>query len=315
MSQITYDYLVVALGLDVRFDLIPGLKERLGTGGVCSNYGPGNADYTWKTLSTLTEGNVLFTFPNAPIKCAGAPQKIMYLAHSHLTQRGVRDECDLQYHTALPSIFGVPKYAAALTQLAQDKKCKVALKSSLVEVRDKEAVFQDMETGEQSTQEFSMLHVGPPCAPSPVYAQSPLADPGGWVDTNKHTLQHNLYPNVFAIGDCNSCPTGKTAAKVAAESGVLEHNMRALLAGSTLSSSYNGYTSCPLTVGDNKLVLAEFGYDGAILETFPFNQAKPSRFSYFMKKDVMPGLYWHGLLRGLWKGPGLWRKILNLGRV
>ena len=71
-----------------------------------------------------------------------------------------------------------------------------------------------------------MLHVGPPCAPSPVYANSPLADAAGWVDVNKHTLQHNKFKNVFAIGDCNSCPTGKTAAKVAAESGVLYGNYK-----------------------------------------------------------------------------------------
>ena len=123
-----------------------------------------------------------------------------------------------------------------------------------------------------------MLHVGPPCAPLPVYATSPLADSAGWVDVNKHTLQHNKYENVFAIGDCNSCPTGKTAAKVAAESGVLYENIQKLMKGEKLSGSYNGYTSCPLTVGDNKLVLAEFGYDGAILETFPFNQANVSHF-------------------------------------
>ena len=119
-----------------------------------------------------------------------------------------------------------------------------------------------------------MLHVGPPCAPSPVYATSPLADSAGWVDVNKHTLQHNTYKNVFGIGDCNSCPTGKTAAKVAAESGVLYGNVRRLMRGKELKKSYDGYTSCPLTVGNEKLVLAEFGYDGAILETFPFNQAK-----------------------------------------
>lgn len=119
-----------------------------------------------------------------------------------------------------------------------------------------------------------MLHVGPPCAPSPVYASSPLADSAGWVDVNKHTLQHNKYHNVFAIGDCNSCPTGKTAAKVAAESGVIYENLRRLMKKQPLRESYDGYTSCPLTVGNDKLVLAEFGYDGAILETFPFNQAK-----------------------------------------
>ena len=142
-----------------------------------------------------------------------------------------------------------------------------------------------------------MLHVGPPCAPSPVYAESPLADAAGWVNVDKHSLQHVTYPNVFAIGDCNSAPTGKTAAKVAAESGVLYTNMLSVLRGGALQAQYDGYTSCPLTVGDGKLVLAEFGYDGKILETFRGDQAVPSRINYWLKKEVMPALYWHGLIR------------------
>ena len=122
-----------------------------------------------------------------------------------------------------------------------------------------------------------MLHVGPPCAPLSVYADSPLADSTGWVDVNKQTLQHPVYSNVFAIGDCNNCPTGKTAAKVGAEAGVLYKNIKMLMAGKSLDSHYNGYTSCPLPVGDNKLILAEFGYGLEIMETFPFvNQAKVS---------------------------------------
>lgn len=32
---------------------------------------------------------------------------------------------------------------------------------------------------------------------------------------------------------------------------------------------YDGYTSCPILIGDNKLVLAEFKYNGVVCETFP----------------------------------------------
>ena len=120
-----------------------------------------------------------------------------------------------------------------------------------------------------------MLHVGPPCAPLPVCAGSLLADAAGWIDVHKHSLQHTKYSNVFAIGDCNNCPTGKTAAKVAAEAGVLYRNIKLLMSGQSLDAQYDGYTSCPLTVGDDRLILAEFGYDLEIMETFPLvNQAK-----------------------------------------
>ena len=114
----------------------------------------------------------------------------------------MRDKCTLTYHTALPAIFGIPKYAAALSAVAKEKGCGVETRSHLVEVRgdSKEAVFENLDSGEVTTEKFDMLHVGPPCAPNPAYAESPLADAAGWVDVNKHTLQHNTYPNVFAIG-------------------------------------------------------------------------------------------------------------------
>ncbi len=35
-----------------------------------------------------------------------------------------------------------------------------------------------------------------------------------------------------------------------------------------LPGKYEGYSSCPLFVGNNELMLAEFKYDGVIDETF-----------------------------------------------
>ena len=61
-----------------------------------------------------------------------------------------------------------------------------------------------------------MLHVTPPqSAPECLRTNAPgLTDASGFVEVNKETLQHVKYPNVFALGDCSSVPTSKTAAAV-----------------------------------------------------------------------------------------------------
>jgi sulfide:quinone oxidoreductase len=60
-------------------------------------------------------------------------------------------------------------------------------------------------------------------------------------------------------------------------------------------------------------MLAEFGYEGKILETFPISQDKPRRTMFLLKAFIMPHLYWRMLLKGMWHGPGIFRKIMRLG--
>ena len=90
-TTVTYDQLVVALGIQLDWGKIKGLDGHLGKDGVVSNYDYDVVDRTWAALSSFTGGNALFTFPSTPVKCAGAPQKIMYLADDHLpAQRRAR---------------------------------------------------------------------------------------------------------------------------------------------------------------------------------------------------------------------------------
>ena len=65
---------------------IKGLPEAFETPGVCSNYHPEYVKKTWPTAQSFKEGNAVFTFPATPIKCAGAPQKIMYITDYNFRQ-------------------------------------------------------------------------------------------------------------------------------------------------------------------------------------------------------------------------------------
>lgn len=306
--EVEYEYLVVAPGLQIDWDKIDGLPEALGKNGVCSNYSYDTVESTWQNIRGFTGGNAIFTFPPPPIKCAGAPQKIMYLAEDYFRKQGLRDKSNVIYYCATPSIFSAPHYAEALNrQVVGPRNIDVRYKHNLVAIRGeaKEAVFRNTESGEEVVQSYDMIHVVPPMSAPDFVKQSPLANEAGWVDVNKETLQHSRFSNVFGIGDASSLPTSKTAAAVRAQAPVLEANLSAVMRGQQPEARYDGYTSCPLVTGYGKLILAEFDYDLKPCETFPFDQSKERWSMYQLKRYVLPVIYWKGLLRGYqWPRPG-----------
>ncbi|KAA0146840.1 hypothetical protein FNF29_07816 [Cafeteria roenbergensis] len=313
---VSYDFLVVAAGIDSKWDAIKGLPEALAANnGVSSNYSPTSVENTWKNIQALERGDALFTFPSTPIKCAGAPQKIMYLASEHFAKHG--RPVNVEYFNALGKMFAVDKYAKELSGICDERSITRHFFHNLVEVDavSKQATFAKLAdgapTGETVTRSFDMLHATPPMGPIKALADSPLANSAGWIDVNQETLQHTRYPNVFSLGDCSSIPTSKTAAAVAGQNGVLKANLRSVMTGMDPTQKYDGYTSCPLVTGRNSLILAEFsGFTGQPLETFPFDQGKPSAFGYWLKAEAMPTLYWEFLLKDRWHGVAKYRKAL-----
>ncbi|XP_026711899.1 sulfide:quinone oxidoreductase, mitochondrial isoform X2 [Athene cunicularia] len=214
-TKISYKYLIIALGISLHYEKIKGLPEGFHHPKIGSNYSVLTVEKTWKALQDFKEGNAIFTFPNTPVKCAGAPQKIMYLSEAYWRKTGRRSKANIMFNTSLGVIFGVKKYADALLEIIKERNITVNYKHNLVEVRaDKqEAVFENLDKpGVTEVHQYEMLHVTPPMGPPDVLINSPVSDAIGWVDVDKETLQHKKYPNVFGIGDCTNLPTSKTAA-------------------------------------------------------------------------------------------------------
>lgn len=318
-SQIKYEFLVMATGMQLDFHKVKGLPEALGMEGIGCNYSIHTVTDTFKAIKNFKGGNALFTLPNSPVKCQGAPQKIMYLAEEYFRQNNVRSEANVRYMTALPFMFAVAKYRKTLDKICSERNIDVNFRHNLIEINyaRKEATFDLLDESLQSTGtktlEFDMIHVTPPQGPIDALKGSPLSDAAGFVDINQYTMQHKTLPNVFALGDCSNAPISKTAAAIAGQSAVLRKNLMAIIGGQEPSAKYNGYTSCPLVTGHNKCVLAEFNYEAVPMETFPFDQSKERRTMYHLKADVMPEIYWHGLIKGYWGGPDIFRKVFHLG--
>lgn len=299
-NQIEYEYLVVAVGIQIFWNRIKGLAQSLGKDGVCSNYSYDSVEYTWQCIKHFRGGNALFTFPNTPVKCAGAPQKILYLAEDHFRRTGLRNQANLTFLSASPTIFAVKKYADSLTEIIRRREIEVAFKHNLVEVlpNTREAVFENLESGELVKRHYDLIHVTPPMGPPGVVSQSPLSDKAGWLDVDKHTLRHTRFSNVFALGDVTNCPTSRTGAAIRKQTPVLISNLLSSLDKKPLSGKYNGYSACPIVTGYGKLILAEFDYDGKPTETFPWDQSKERLSMYLFKKYMLPLFYWRGMMKG-----------------
>ncbi|MDJ0746810.1 MAG: FAD/NAD(P)-binding oxidoreductase [Xenococcaceae cyanobacterium MO_167.B27] len=301
-TQITYDYLVVCPGIQIDWHLISGLSETLGQNGVCSNYAYEQAPKTWEIIKNFSGGTAIFTYPNTPIKCAGAPQKIMYLADEAFRKQGVRNKSQILYCTAGGGIFGVPAYAKPLMEIVQRKDIQLKTLHNLKAIKadTKEAIFDVTtdNTVEEVVIKYDMIHVTPPMSAPDFIKNSPLANSAGWIDVDKYTLQHNVYSNIFALGDASSLPTSKTAAAVRAEAPVLVQNLLSLMASKALEQQYDGYACCPLVTGYGKVMLAEFDYDKNPSPSFPLDPTKERYSMWLLKKYGLPYLYWNRMLKG-----------------
>ncbi|WP_340084936.1 FAD/NAD(P)-binding oxidoreductase [Siminovitchia sp. FSL H7-0308] len=299
-TAVTYDFLVVAAGIEIDWGSIKGLKESLGTKNVCSNYSFEHVQYTWETIRHFTSGTALFTHPNSPVKCGGAPQKIMYLAEDFFRKKGIRQNVNIVFGSANPAIFDVVKYRNALEKVVERKEINARFRRDLKEIKaeEKVAIFENLETGSIEEVRYDMIHAVPHMKAPTFIANSPLADENGWVDVDMYTLQHKKYENVFGLGDNANLPTSKTGAAIRKQAPVVAENIVASMRNQQMNHHYDGYSSCPIVTGYNKLILAEFDYTKEPAESMPFNQGVERASMYMMKKDLLPIMYWNGMLKG-----------------
>ncbi|MEZ5047358.1 MAG: FAD/NAD(P)-binding oxidoreductase [Chitinophagaceae bacterium] len=325
-QEYTYEILIVCPGIQLDWGKIQGLKESIGKHNISSNYDFHAAPYTWELIKNFKGGTAVFTNPTTPIKCGGAPHKIMYLAVDYWRKKGILDKCNIHYLSGAGVIFGVKEYAATLTQVVKNGNIKphfgvnvVAVnaekglvtfetKESANDIKDKSfagcyGIQVDDEQAETKRVEmkFDFCHAVPPQSAPDFIKQSPLADsnnPFGYVEVNKNTMQHTRFENIFALGDCTNAPCSKTGAAIRKQAPVVVENVLAYIANKPSLASYDGYSACPIPTQYGKLMLAEFDYTNTPKMTFPFDQAKPRWSMWILKTKILPWLYWNKILTG-----------------
>ncbi len=304
--SVGYDFLVVCPGIALDWDRLPGSAETLGSNGVSSNYQVDLAPKTWEMIQGMRRGTAVFTMPSGPIKCAGAPQKIAYLACDWWRKQGVLSDIKVVLLLPTPAMFGVPEFSRVLDGVAARYGIDVRLCHEAVEVHPevKELVVADRSDGgdHKFTLGYDFAHLVPPQSAPAWIKRGPLADPAnpaGYVEIDKNTMRHVRYPNVFSLGDAGSSPNSKTGAAVRKQAPVVVDNLRAVMAGKDPKASYDGYASCPLTTARNKMLLAEFDYTMKPHPTIPVIDTKKERYDmWLLKRYGLPFLYWNLMLKG-----------------
>ncbi|WP_339436221.1 MULTISPECIES: FAD/NAD(P)-binding oxidoreductase [unclassified Pseudomonas] len=302
-QRVSWNNLIVCPGLRLAWEKVEGLQDTLGQHGVTSNYSYEHAAYTWQLVQQLKGGKAIFTQPAMPIKCAGAPQKAMYLSCDHWLKQGTLKNIDVEFNLAGAALFGVATFVPPLMKYVEKYNARLAFNANLVKVDGpaRKAWFEVKDAeGSVSVEEksFDLLHVVPPQVSPDFISQSPLADAAGWCEVNPHSLQHLRYPHIFGLGDVCGTTNAKTAAAVRKQIVVVAENLLALRKQAALPLKYDGYGSCPLTVEKGKVVLAEFGYGGKLLPTFPLDPTQARRSMWFLKATLLPWFYWNGMLKG-----------------
>jgi len=301
-----YEQLIVCPGLKLDWGGIEGLTETLGRNGVTSNYRYDLAPYTWRLVQDMTRGRALFTQPPMPIKCAGAPQKAMYLSCDHWRRTGRLGDIEVGFHPAGAVLFGVADYVPALMEYVERYGIGLNFGETLVSVDGpaKTARFRVAAPEGGTTvveRGFDMLHVVPPQTAPDFVRVSPLADAGGWVEADAATLRHPRFANVHSLGDVAGTTNAKTAAATRKQAPVVAQNVLATLGLAKGFARYDGYGSCPLTVEKGKIVLAEFTYGGKLAPSFPnwlINGRRPTRAAWWLKERILPPMYWQAMLKG-----------------
>ena len=303
-SQVSYEWLVVSPGLQLDWGRVPGLAETLGTNGVTSNYSIELAEKTWENIRAMTSGTALFTMPTGPIKCAGAPQKIAYLACDYWRKKGVLGNIEVHLVLPTPKMFGIKEFSDSLEKVVERYGIHVHNSSNMTSIdgATKTATIANIDTSETFQIRFDMAHVVPPQSAPDWIKQSPLADqenPGKYVKVDKHTLRHTEFPEIFALGDCTTTPNSKTGAAVRKQAPVLVENLLAAMKNAPATASYDGYASCPLVASRSTCIMAEFNYDMQRTPSFPIiDTTKERRDMFVVKRWLLPLMYWKFMLKG-----------------
>jgi sulfide:quinone oxidoreductase len=305
-ARVGYDLLVLCPGLELAWELVPGLAEAMASPHAASNYTADLAPKTAELVRRFRGGEAVFASPGSPIKCPGAPQKAAYLACDHWRRTGALERAHVTYATGAGGIFGVPEFAAVLERVVDHYGITTRFGHELVEVDPdtRQATFETIgpEGKARETLGYDLLHVAPPQRAPAFVRESALSgeSPFGWVPVDRHRLVHAHHPEVFALGDVCDAPTSKTGAAIRRQAPVVVANVLATLAGRELPARYDGYAACPFTTARGKMLLAEFDYSLAPRPTIPFINTRRERYDmWLLKRYGLPAFYWNVMLRGL----------------
>jgi len=294
--RIGYKNLIIAAGIEQRWDAIPGLEEAVAGTSVVSNYTLELAEQASAALRNLDSGTVVFTQAAEPASCAGVAQKPMYLACDRWRKLGLLDGIRVVFLTPEPAPFHIRAVADELTRTIDGYGIETHYGAEIAAVRSDAGEVDVVVDGQTTTIAYDLLHAVPPHAAAPWIRESGLHGDDGFVDVDPETLQHRRWDNIWALGDVASLTRIRSGGAIRPQAKVVTD----ALTRPRKNRRYDGYSETPFTVSGRTAVFAEFDRHGRLQPSIPFWKTlyRERRFTYIMDRWVLPWVYWNLILKG-----------------
>ena len=300
-SVLPYDVLIIATGTRTAPDETEGMTGPGWQTRVFDWYTLEGSRELGRALATMDHGNLVIAITDLPIKCPVAPLEFAFLADWFFTERGVRDRITISYVTPLDAAFTKPVAAAALAHLLEEKNIHLITEFATGRIDGAAGTLVSFDEREVP---FDVLAIVPVHTGAACLLETPeLTDAMGFVHTNPRTLQSQLRPEIFALGDATDIPASKAGSVAHFEAEVLEQNVIRFLEGLPVLEAYDGHANCFIETGFHKALLIDFNYNVEPMPGhFPFSVGpltllKESRLNH-LGKMAFKYVYWHALLPG-----------------
>ncbi len=299
-TTLGYDILLVATGSVLQPEETEGLLGDAWMDSVFTFYDMPGATALAAKLATFDSGNLVINVIDMPIKCPVAPLEFAFLADWYFTERGVRDDVTITYVTPLDGAFTKPTASATLSNLLAEKNIELVTEFSTGEV---DSAAKKLISYDGTEVPFDLAVVIPLHGGAAYVNNSPgLGDELGFIPTDNGTLQSQVRPNIFVVGDAADLPASKAGSVTHFEGEVLIENIVAFLDDRELEARFDGHANCFIETGFSKALLIDFNYEsepvgGHYPSVVGLPLLKQSRLNH-LGKLMFQSFYWHGLLPG-----------------
>ncbi len=282
-GSIPFDHLVIATGARLVRDSVPGLIE-----GSFDFYSMDGALRLREALRTFRGGRIAVGIAGIPYKCPPAPVEFVFMVDELLRKRGLRERSEVTLLSPLNRAFTIESASKLVQPLMDERGIRLETFFNVESVDPSAGSVLSLE-GEKF--DYDLLVLVPPHRGQQVVEESRLGDAGGWVPTDRATLQAGGCENMFAIGDATNLPISKSGSTAHFEAPVVASRIASLIRGTAPKANYGGRVMCFLETGNRKATALRFDYE------HPPTPPQPSVL-WHSAKWMFNRLYWETVPQG-----------------
>jgi sulfide:quinone oxidoreductase len=284
---VSYDHLVLATGSRI----VPEDIEHFDT--QAQHFYTAEAALALRrALDIFAGGRIVIGIAGMPYKCPPAPLEVAFLIEAELRRRGLRQASELHFCSPIGRAFTIESVSEMATPILERKGIALHTFFNVETIDPGRRVVQSLE-GEELP--YDLLILVPPHKGQQFLVDSGLAPaPGGWLPTDRATLQVGGRAHVYALGDATDLPLSKAGSTAHFEAPVVTERIVAAIEGREVDRQHGDYLGkvvCFFEIGDGKGTLLQFDYN------HPPRPPKPNQL-WHLGKIVFNKTYWHTVPKG-----------------